>query len=263
MTYDCVLVEKEAHLVTVTINRPEALNALHPQACEELDEIFNQFSDDPDAWVAILTGSGDRAFCAGMDLKWQAKHGGDVVRERMSALKGGWGGITKRFDCFKPIIAAVNGYALGGGFELALASDIIVASENATFGLPEPRVGMMAAAGGVNRLPRQIPFHLAMGLMITGRRISAQEAYRIGIVNEVVPKGELMKVAKRWAGEVLECSPLAVWATKEAALEGLNLPYRESIGKLYPGYQKFLDSEDHVEGPLSFSEKRKPIWKGK
>lgn len=148
MTYRYLDVVQGEHLLTVTVNRPEAMNALHPPACRELDEVFDRFQDDPDLWVAILTGAGSKAFSAGNDLKWQAQHGAEALRREMDALRGGFGGITRRTDCFKPLIAAVNGLALGGGFELGLACDVIVAAETAQFGLPEPRVGAMAAAGG-------------------------------------------------------------------------------------------------------------------
>jgi len=263
MLYNFIRVEKRENLTIVTINRPEVMNALHPLACRELDEAFNEFSADPEAWVAIITGAGDRAFCAGNDLKWQADHGAETMRKMREALRGFFGGITRRYDCFKPMIAAVNGLALGGGFEIALACDIIVAAENATFGLPEPRFGMMARAGGAVRLPRQIPYHLAMGLILTGRRISAQEAYRLGLVNEVVPLAQLMPAAERWAGEILECAPLALRAAKESVLLGLNLPLEEAIPKIFSGIATMHESEDYVEGPRAFAEKRKPRWKGR
>jgi crotonobetainyl-CoA hydratase len=263
MQYNFIRLEKREHLTIVTINRPEVMNALHPLACRELDEAFNEFSADPDAWVAIVTGAGDRAFCAGNDLKWQAEHGAETMRKMREALKGFFGGITRRYDCFKPMIAAVNGLALGGGFEIALACDIIIAAENAAFGLPEPRFGLMARAGGAVRLPRQIPYHLAMGLILTGRRISAQEAYRLGLVNEVVPVAQLMPAAERWAAEILECAPLALKAAKESVLLGLNLPLEEAIPKIFSGIATMHESEDYVEGPRAFAEKRKPQWKGR
>src|SRR5262249_11386184 len=161
--------------------------------------IFEDYRDDPETWVAILTGAGDRAFCAGADLKEVADSNGsaDTV----------WGGITRDFECFKPIIAAVNGVAFGGGTELVLAADIVVAADTARFGLTEPRVGVIAGAGGLLRLPRQIPLKRAMGLILTGGRLDAQEAYSLGLVNEVVPASELMQAAERWAGEILACSP--------------------------------------------------------
>ena len=261
--YESIRVRKEEHVTVVTIQRPEVLNALHPPACRELDEAFNDFSEDPDSWVAILTGAGDRAFCVGNDLKWQAEHGEERLREAIDALQGGFGGITRRFDCFKPIIAAVNGVALGGGFEIALACDIVIAAEKAIFGLPEPRVGLVAGAGGAHRLPRQIPYHLAMELLLTGRRITAPEALQRGIVNEVVRLQDLMPTARRLAAEVLECAPLAVRASKEAVLTGLDLALQEAIQQAYPGTDAMLQSQDFREGIRAYVEKRKPQWKGR
>jgi crotonobetainyl-CoA hydratase len=263
MAYEFIRVEKEDHLTILTINRPDVMNALHPPACKEMDDALESFSNDSESWVAIVTGEGEKAFSAGNDLKWQATHGGQALRKGIDSLKGGFGGITRRFDCFKPLIAAVNGLALGGGFEIALACDIILAAEHATFGLPEPRVGMIAGAGGVHRLPRQIPYHLAMGLLLTARRISAQEAQRLGFVNEVVPPDQLIPAARRWATDILECAPLAIRASKEAAIQGLGFPLQEVIGKVFPGIAAMATSEDFVEGPRAFAEKRKPRWKGR
>jgi len=263
MGFQFIRVEKKDHMWVVTINRPEVLNSLHPPACRELDEAFNEFSTDPEAWVGILTAAGNKAFCAGNDLKWQAEHGGEAVRKGIKNLKGGFGGITARFDCFKPLIAAVNGFALGGGFELALACDIILAADSASFGLPEPRVGLMAGAGGVHRLPRQIPYHLAMGLLLTGRRITAKEAFRLGLINEVVPLEDLMPAAERWAGEILECAPLSVRACKAAAIKGLGLALDQALRTEFEEVNAMRQSEDFVEGPKAFAEKRKPRWKGR
>jgi len=263
MSYEFIQVEKKGHISIVTMNRPEVMNALHPPACKEMDDAFNDFADDPDAWVAILTGAGDRAFSAGNDLKWQAKHGGEALRKGLKDLKGGFGGITFRFDLFKPLIAAVNGLALGGGFECALACDIILASENASFGLPEPTVGMMAGAGGVHRLPRAIPYYLAMGMLLTARRISAQEALQLGLVNQVVPLEQLMSTAETWAEKVLACSPVAIRASKEAAIKGLGMGLEQAIQTVFPGQVAMVQSEDFIEGPRAFAEKRKPQWKGR
>lgn len=263
MGYEFIRVEKKEHITIITINRPEVMNAIHPPASKEMDDAFNDYAADPDAWVAILTGAGDKAFCAGNDLKWQAEHGGEALREGMKNLKGGLGGITLRFDLFKPVIAAVNGVALGGGFECALACDIIIASENASFGLPEPTVGMIAGAGGVHYLPRAIPYHLAMGVMLTARRISAQDALQMGLVNQVVPLEQLMSTAETWAEKILTCSPLAIRATKEAALKGIALPLEQAAKTRFPGQIALYESEDFIEGPKAFAEKRKPKWKGR
>jgi enoyl-CoA hydratase/carnithine racemase len=161
------------------------------------------------------------------------------------------------------MIAAVNGFALGGGFEMALSCDIIVAADHARLGLPEPRVGLAAMAGGVHRLPRQIPMKIAMGYMLTGRHMTAQEALRLGIVNEVVPLKDLMTTAERWANEILECAPLSVRATKQAAMMGLGLPLDQALAGSYPALAQMMHSEDVKEGPKAFAEKRKPNWKGK
>jgi enoyl-CoA hydratase/carnithine racemase len=257
MQLEFIRYEKRNRIAYVTINRPDVMNALHPPANEELSRVWDDFAADPDAWVAILTGAGDRAFSAGNDLKWTALHG--VPR----MPKGGFGGIAARDDLWKPLIAAVNGVALGGGLEIALACDVIVAADTARLGLPEPRVGLMAAAGGVHRLPRHVPLKIAMGMILTGRAITAAEAARVGLVNEVVPQAELMAAAERWAGEILECSPLSVQASKQAALQGLAKPVGEAMAAHYPLVQKLFTSEDIVEGPRAFAEKRKPVWKGR
>src|SRR5205807_4297293 len=175
------------------------MNALHHDANVELSEIFNDFKQDEDSWIAILTGAGERAFSAGNDLK--ATAAATARGEKRPDKMPPFGGITSTFECNKPLIAAVNGIALGGGFEIALACDIIIAADHARFGLPEPRVGLIAGAGGMHRLPAQVPLKLAMGMLLTGKQITAQEAYRIGLVNEVVPSPELITAAERWANE--------------------------------------------------------------
>ena len=259
MAYQYIKYEQKGRVAYVTINRPERLNALHPPASLELREAFTRFRDDDEAWVAILTGAGERAFSAGNDLKYTAEHS-----TRQDPLPGRvpFGGITSDFECWKPIIAAVNGYALGGGLELALACDIIVAAEHAELGLPEPRVGLMALAGGVHRLPRHVPLKVAMGLLLTGRRISAQEAYRIGLVNQVVPLDRLMETAEVWAAEILEAAPLSVRATKQMAMKGLELPLEVAMKLDYSELRRARASQDFIEGPKAFAEKRKPRWKG-
>jgi len=261
MSYQHTIYEKKGHIAYITINRPEVMNALHSDANVELGEIFNDFKQDDESWVAIFTGAGERSFSAGNDLK--ATAAATARGEKLPDKPVIFGGITRDYECNKPIIAAVNGFALGGGFELALACDIIIAAEHARFGLPEPRVGLIAAAGGMHRLPAQIPLKLAMGMMLTGKQITAQEAYRFGLVNEVVPGTEIMAVAERWANEILECSPVSVRLTKEAVYAGLTYSVEEAMKLDRPRLKRLLESEDFVEGPKAFSEKRKPQWTGR
>jgi enoyl-CoA hydratase/carnithine racemase len=251
--------ERDGRILTVTINRPEVMNALHPEANREFEKTFDEFCADPDLWVAIITGAGDRAFSAGNDLKAQAAAG-----PKLEIPRSGFAGLTARYDNPKPVIAAVNGVAMGGGFEIALACDLIVASENATFALPEPRVGLAALAGGIHRLPRQIGLKNAMGMLLTGRRVSAEEGQRLGFVNEVVPLPELMPAARRWADQILECAPLSVRATKQCAMEGLEkASLQEAVSARYDQLVAMVKSEDFIEGPRAFTEKRKPSWKGR
>lgn len=261
--YEFIKVRKKDHLTVVKINRPEVMNCLHIPANKELDEAFNEFSEDPDAWVAIITGAGDKAFSAGFDIKAHPDHGSGAHRESLNSLKGGFGGISQRFDCFKPVIAAVNGLAYGGGFEIALACDIVIAASHATFALAEVRVGKIAGAGGVHRLARQLPYHAAMGYILTGRPMTAEAARQFGFVNDVVPAGDLMAAAENWAADVIACAPLAVRAAKEAVNQGFAFSLAEAFGKPYPGVLTMYESEDYVEGPRAFAEKRKPKWKGR
>ncbi|MEE9278978.1 MAG: enoyl-CoA hydratase-related protein [Myxococcota bacterium] len=251
--------ERDGRVLIVTITRPEVMNSLHPPANWELAEVWDKFAADPELWVAIITGEGDRAFSAGNDLKFQASGG------RMDQPSSGFAGLTSRFNLDKPLIAAVNGVAMGGGFEIALACDLIIASENALFALPEPRVGLAALAGGLQRLPRMIPLKHAMGMILTGRRVPAREGKELGFVTEVVAHDDLLKSARSWAEQILECSPLSIRASKQTAMRGLDLAdLQESMkGGRYPAIGAMLNSEDFVEGPKAFAEKRPPQWKGK
>ncbi len=218
MNTEFCTVERVGHLTIVTLARPEVMNALHFPANEELERVWDEFARDADQWVAIVTGAGDRAFCTGNDLKHQAKTG-----ERPRMPLSGFGGLTARFNLDKPIIAAVNGAAMGGGLELALACDIIIAAEDARFALPEPRVGLAALAGGIHRLPRTIGLKRAMGIMLTARQVPAREAYELGFVTAVAPAGQALAEAKNWASQMLECSPMSLRATKQIAMRGLTI----------------------------------------
>ncbi|SCU75768.1 L-carnitine dehydratase/bile acid-inducible protein F (modular protein) [Cupriavidus necator] len=242
-------------MLEVTINRPEVMNALYSPANRELASVWDTYANDPDLWVAIVTGAGDRAFSAGNDLKATAA---GIKREY---IPSGFAGLTSRFDLDKPVIAAVNGIAMGGGFELALACDIVVAAENAVFALSEPRVGLAALGGGMHRLVRSLPMQAAMGILLTGRRVSAEEGLALGFVNEVAPAGQAMATARRWAQQILECAPISVRATKNAALRGLAAPDIETAYRTqYPAIMTLMESEDFIEGPRAFAEKRKPNW---
>jgi len=255
-------VEREGPLTIVTMNRPEAMNALHPAANAELQEIFDEFAADPEQWVAILTGAGERAFCTGNDLKFTAKA---MARgESFAAPLKGFAGLTGRFDLNKPVIAAVNGTAMGGGFEIALACDLIIAAEHAVFALPEPKVGLAAFEAGLLRLPQQIPLKQAMGMILTGRSVPAREGQTLGFVNEVVPAADLLATAKRWAEQIIACSPMSIRASKEIVRLGANEPtladaYRNQMR--YPAARALFRSSDFREGPLAFAQKRAPRWK--
>ncbi len=262
MAYELIEVEKKGRLTIITINRPEVMNAMSPPTSAEMSEALDEFSGDEDQWVCILTGAGDRAFSAGNDLKWQAEHGPAKVIQEVMKIKGGQGGICRRYDCYKPIIAAVNGLALGGGFEVALSCDIIIAAEHAEFGFPEPRVGTIAVENGIYRLTRRIPYHAAMGILLASKRITAQQALRYGLVNEVVPLNDLMPTAESWAAEIMKGAPLSIQATKEAAVRGYDRPIDEIEG-LFPLTMKMYASKDHIEGAVAFAQKRPPKWKGR
>ena len=247
----------EGNVLIIEINRPEKMNAVHPPASRDMGQVLDKFAEDKDLWVAIITGAGDRAFCAGNDLRYQAE-GGD-----MFSVPSGFGGMTNRYDLFKPVIAAVNGVAMGGGFEIALACDLIIASDNARFALPEPKVGLAALAGGLHRLPRQIGLKNAMGMMLTGRHVMAEEGKQLGFVNEVVPQADLMETAMKWAGMIAECSPSSVRTTKEVAMKGLDTAsLQEAFSMKYDAIARMVKGPDFIEGPLAFAQKLKPNWSG-
>jgi crotonobetainyl-CoA hydratase len=259
--YQFCKVERDRRLSIVTLNRPEVMNALHAPAHVELAEVFDNFAADPEQWVAIVTGAGERAFSAGNDLKVTAAGGA-----RIAMPESGFAGLTSRYDLEKPVIAAVNGIAMGGGFEIALACDLIIAADTAVFALPEPRVGLAALAGGLHRLPREIGPKRALGMILTGRRVAASEGKELGFVNEVVPVAQLMTTAKERARQIMELSPMSVRASKQAVYRGLT---EASVGdalknqNTYPAVAAMFRSDDLREGPKAFAEKRAPQWKGK
>jgi crotonobetainyl-CoA hydratase len=251
-------VDREGPLTIVTINRPDVMNALHMPAHFELERVWDEFAADPHQWVAIVTGAGDRAFCAGQDLKDIAEGG------RIEFGQSGFGGLTRRFDLDKPIIAAVNGVAMGGGFEIALACDLIIAAEDATFALPEPKVGLAALGGGVQRLPRTIGLKRAMGMLLTGRRVPAKEGYELGFVTALTPKGGALDAARDWARMILECSPVSVRTTKQVAAASLAIAdLSVAMRTEFEAVRAMHASEDFIEGPRAFAERRKPQWKGR
>jgi crotonobetainyl-CoA hydratase/dehydration protein DpgD len=255
--------EKSGHVASVTLDRPAVLNAMDLRMHAELAEIWDDFEADDDMWVAVLTGAGDRAFSVGQDLKELAGRERDGVAAPSSfGSKGkpGWPRLTERFDMAKPVVAKVRGYALGGGFELALACDIVVAAEDATFALPEAKLGLIPGAGGVFRLSRQLPWKTAMGHLLTGRPMTARRAFDLGLLNDVVPAGELDACVDGWVADLVRCAPLSVRAIKEAATKAVTLPLPDAFAAHYPWEQRRMHSRDAVEGPAAFAEKRPPTW---
>ncbi len=256
-----ILYELKDYVARVTIDRPDVLNAIDAAAERELQKIWSEIETNRDVRCVVLTGSGERAFSTGADMKGGS--GASGLEYWALPRTGGFGGIALRETLDVPVIARVNGHAVGGGFEMVLGCDIIVAAEEATFGLPEARVGRLPLDGGMTLLQRQVPFHLAMGVLLTGKRISAAEALRIGLVNEVVPRAELDAAVARWIDDILACAPLSVRAIKQVVRRTAQLSAAEARGQLLPALAEALQSEDAQEGVRAFIEKRKPAWKGK
>jgi enoyl-CoA hydratase/carnithine racemase len=258
-----IIYEKRNRVAYITINRPEARNAIDWQTSKELSDAWKDFRDDDNLWIGVLTGAGDKSFSAGADLKSLIPSLTSGDRSSAPVDEGGFGGITRGFECWKPIIAAVNGHCLAGGFEILLACDLRIASENATFGLTETRWGIIPAAGGTWRLPRAVPLAKAMEIVLMADPISAQEAYRIGLINKVVPQAELMNEVERWVATLLARGPLALRAAKQAMLQSLSLPHDEWMKLEQRLSRNLFSTEDAREGPRAFAEKRKPEFKGK
>ena len=249
--------ERRGHLVEITINRPEVRNALHPPAHEELDEAFDAFFADPDLWIAIFTGAGTESFSTGNDLKWGIKNTPYLPRN-------GFGAITMRGNISKPIIVAVNGFAVGGGLEMCMACHLVVADEKAQFGLTEVKVGVIAGQGGLIRLPRRIPKMIATEMILTGRRIDVTEAKALGLVCRITPQGKALEGARALAAEILDASPTSVRISLDVMRSTESIPDElEACRMRQPGIDEVLSSEDGAEGPLAFAQKRKPVWKNR
>lgn len=249
----------DQHVATVTLARPEALNAVDLATEAELQRVWNELELNRDVRVVVLTGEGERAFCVGADLKNPSVSG---LEYWAAPRPGGFGGIALRETLNVPVIARVNGYALGGGFEMVLGCDLVVACDEASFGLPEALVGRMPLDGGMTLLQRQIPYRQAMAMLMTGRRVSAREALEMGLVNEVVPRAELDAAVERWVQALLACAPLSLQAIKQVVKRTSTLSPADAQALRLPALVAALQSEDANEGVRAFQEKRKPVWSG-
>jgi len=260
MASEFILTAVSGGVFTITLNRPDKMNSLTPEMHLALGEAFDRFSADDGAQVCVVQAAGGRAFCAGSDLAaFRADRPGTYP-------VSGYAGLAQRYDLAKPVIAAVNGACLGGGFELALACDLIVASDKAVFGLPEPKVGLIAIGGGIHRLVRQVGLKRAMLPLLTGRNIPARDGLAMGFVSEVTAPDDLAGVVEAICREIIACAPLAVQLSKEMAMWGLDQPtLAEALARQgeQPAYRRWAQSADAREGPRAFSEKRKPEWTGR
>lgn len=249
---------KVGNVARVHLNRPQGLNAITQEMDDLLLDAWQAINDDPYIWCAILSAEGEKGFCIGADVS------GGAERKTRMALGGGLTGIGGPWvKLKKPLIAAVQGFCVGGGFELAMCADVIVAADNAQFGLPETKVGIIGECGVVHRAVRQLPHRIAMAMILTGERIKADAAERYGLVNEVVPYSELAATANKWAGKITAASPLANQAAKAAALGRLDYPLEVALMTRFEEIEQYAESDDKREGELAGSERRKPVWSGR
>jgi dehydration protein DpgD len=257
--------EKDGHVARVTLDRPDVLNAMDRLMHAELGEVWDDVEADDAVRVVVLTGAGDRAFSVGQDLRERARLDRDAPLRTSFGSRGqpGWPRLTERFELTKPVIARVTGYALGGGFELVLACDVVVAGEQAVFGFPEARLGLVPGAGGAFRLARQMPLNTAMGYLLTGRRMTASTAAGFGLVNEVAPTDALDDCVDGWVADLLAAAPLSLRAIKQSVLRSVDMPLEEAFTAEYPEENRRRSSADAVEGPRAFADKRDPVWLGR
>jgi enoyl-CoA hydratase/carnithine racemase len=263
---EATMYEKKDHLAMLTMNRPETMNAMNATMRQEMGEALQDFKDDNDSWVLIITGAGDKAFSAGVDLKEMADRlaggpppaGGESPPQRTPPLPNL---LSANTDIWKPIIAAINGVAIGGGLELALTCDVRIVAEGARLGLMEPKRGITPGGKGTVRLPLLVPMGIALEMLLSGDLVTAEEAYRVGLANQIVPVTDLMTAAKTMAQRFMDCAPLALQSIKETVYRTSGMPLDEALKARFG--TNVNDTEDAREGTAAFVQKRKPVWKGK